>query len=139
MPGRCWAGPSPRPLIHSALPCRRYTRTWSWSPASSRSPSATKVVIEHPFGHTQPAWGAVILGGPALFLVGRAILEYEVFGRVSRDRVVGILVLAATSPATIFLPPVLVAAAAALVLAGIAVSDAAHARRRPPEPPSPPG
>ncbi|MET8311963.1 low temperature requirement protein A, partial [Micromonospora sp. NPDC005173] len=94
---------------------------------------------EHPFGHTPPAWVAVILGGPALFLAGRAIFEYEVFGRVSRDRVAGVLVLAAISPATIFLPPMLVAAAAALVLAGIAVSDAARARRRPPEPPSPPG
>ncbi|MET8312064.1 low temperature requirement protein A, partial [Micromonospora sp. NPDC005173] len=94
---------------------------------------------EHPFGHTPPAWVAVILGGPALFLAGRAIFEYAVFGRVSRDRVAGVLVLAAVSPATIFLPPVLVAAAAALVLAGIAVSDAARARRRPPEPPSPPG
>ncbi|MET8835721.1 low temperature requirement protein A [Micromonospora sp. NPDC004540] len=98
-----------------------------------------ELVIEHPFGHTPPAWAAVIFGGPALFLAGRAIFEYVVFGRVSRDRVAGVLVLAAISPATIFLPPVLVAAAAALVLAAIAVTDAAHARGRPPEPPSPPG
>ncbi|MGS2613632.1 low temperature requirement protein A [Micromonospora sp. LZ34] len=98
-----------------------------------------ELVIEDPFGHTQPAWVAVILGGPALFLAGRATFEYVVFGRVSRDLVAGVLVLAAISPATIFLPPVLVAAAAALVLAGIAVSDAARARGRPPEPPSPPG
>ncbi|MEV4659281.1 low temperature requirement protein A [Micromonospora sp. NPDC049301] len=98
-----------------------------------------ELVIEHPFGHTQPAWVAVILGGPALFLAGRAAFEYTVFGRVSRNRVAGVLLLAAISPATIFLPPVLVAAAAALVLAGIAVSDAARARGRPPEPPSPPG
>ncbi|MFE9694746.1 low temperature requirement protein A [Micromonospora sp. NPDC005806] len=98
-----------------------------------------EVVIAHPFGHTPPAWVAVILGGPALFLTGRAIFEYAVFGRVSRDRMAGVLVLAAVSPAMIFLPPVLVAAAAALVLAGIAVSDAARARGRPPEPPSPPG
>lgn len=87
-----------------------------------------QLVIEHPFGHTQPAWVAVILGGPVLFLAGRAIFEYAVFGRVSRDCVAGVLVLAAISPATIFLPPVLVAAAAALVLAGIAVADAARAR-----------
>ncbi|RQW91451.1 low temperature requirement protein A [Micromonospora globispora] len=98
-----------------------------------------ELVITHPFGHAQPAWIAVILGGPALFLAGRAIFEYAVFGRVSRNRVAGVLVLAAMSPAMIFLPPVLVAAAAALVLAGIAVSDAARARGRPPEPPSPPG
>jgi low temperature requirement protein LtrA len=98
-----------------------------------------ELIIEHPFEHTQPAWIAVILGGPALFIAGRAIFEYEVFGRISRNRVAGVLVLAAVSPATIFLPPVLVAAAAAVVLAVIAVSDAARARGRPPEPPSPPG
>jgi low temperature requirement protein LtrA len=98
-----------------------------------------ELVIEHPLGHTPPAWITVILGGPALFLAGRGMFEYTVFGRVSRNRVAGVLVLAAISPATIFLPPVLVAAAAALVLAGIAVSDAARARGRPPEPPSPPG
>ncbi|RZU75098.1 low temperature requirement protein LtrA [Micromonospora kangleipakensis] len=98
-----------------------------------------ELIIDHPLEHTPPAWAAVILGGPALFLAGRAILEYEVFGRVSRNRVAGILVLAAISPATILLPPVLVAAAAALVLAAVAVSDAARARGRPPEPPSPPG
>ncbi|MFF0370622.1 low temperature requirement protein A [Micromonospora sp. NPDC005087] len=98
-----------------------------------------ELIIEHPSGHTQPTWIAVILGGPALFLAGRAIFEYAVFGRVSRNRVAGVLMLAAISPATIFLPPVLVAGAAALVLAGIAVSDTARARGRPPEPPSPPG
>jgi low temperature requirement protein LtrA len=87
------------------------------------------LVIVHPFGHTQPAWIAVILGGPALFLAGRAILEYAVFGRISPDRVIGVLVLAAISPATIFLPPVLVAVAAALVLSGVAIADAARARR----------
>ncbi|MEH1055990.1 low temperature requirement protein A [Micromonospora sp. CPCC 206171] len=98
-----------------------------------------ELVIEHPLGHTPPAWITVILGGPALFLAGRAIFEYEVFGRVSRSRPIGVLVLAATSPAAFFLPPLLVAMAPALVLAGIAASDTARARGRPPEQPSPPG
>jgi len=78
-------------------------------------------------------------GGPALFLAGRALFEYEVFGRVSRSRLIGFGVLAAISPAMIIVPPLVVASAAALVLTGIAVSDAARARGRPPEPPSPPG
>ncbi|SCL18128.1 Low temperature requirement protein LtrA [Micromonospora rhizosphaerae] len=98
-----------------------------------------ELVIAHPFGHTPPAWIAVILGGPALYLAGRASFEYAVFGRVSRSRPIGVLVLAALTPAMLPLPPVVVAAAAALVLTGIAISDAARARGRPPEPPSPPG
>jgi low temperature requirement protein LtrA len=97
-----------------------------------------ELVIESPFGHTQPAWIAVILGGPALFLAGRAMFEYTVFGRVSRSRPIGVLLLAAVSPAAIFLPPLVAAIAPALVLAGIAVSDATRTRGRPSEPPSPP-
>ena len=96
------------------------------------------LVIRHPFEHTQPAWIAVILGGPALFLAGRAILEYAVFSRVSADRAIGIVALAAISPAMIRTPPLVVALAATVVLAGVAVADAARARRRPAEPPSPP-
>ncbi|SCL20002.1 Low temperature requirement protein LtrA [Micromonospora rhizosphaerae] len=98
-----------------------------------------ELVIEHPLGHTPSVWIIVILGGPALFLAGRGMFEYEVFGRVSRSRPIGVLVLAAISPAAFFLPPLLVAMAPALVLAGIAISDAARARGRPPEQPSPPG
>jgi low temperature requirement protein LtrA len=97
-----------------------------------------ELVIKHPSGHTQPAWIAVVLGGPALFVAGRAILEYTVFGRVSRDRVIGVLVLAAIAPAAMLAPPLIVALAATAVLAGIAVADTARARRYPAEPPSPP-
>jgi low temperature requirement protein LtrA len=97
-----------------------------------------ELIIRHPLEHTRAASIAVILGGPALFLAGRAILEYTVFGRVSTDRVIGLLVLAAISPAMILAPPLLVALAAAVVLVGIAIADAAHARHHPAEPPSPP-
>lgn len=98
-----------------------------------------ELVIAHPFGHTQPAWIAVILGGPALFLAGRALLEYTVFGRVSRDRPIGLLVLGALTPAMLHVSPLMVAIAATAVLAGIAIADATRARGHPPEPPSPPG
>jgi low temperature requirement protein LtrA len=98
-----------------------------------------ELVIAHPFGQTRPAWTAVILGGPALFLAGRAIFEYAVFARVSRDRPIGLLVLAAAAPATLHLPPLFAAIAATAVLAGVAIADASRARRQPPEAPSPPG
>jgi low temperature requirement protein LtrA len=97
-----------------------------------------ELVIAHPLGHTDPAWIAVILGGPALFIAGRALFQYGVFGRVSRSRVIGVFVLAALSPAMILVPPLAVAIAATLVLAMIAVIDAAVTRGRPLEQPSPP-
>jgi low temperature requirement protein LtrA len=96
-----------------------------------------ELVITHPAGYIQPAWIAVILGGPALFLAGRSIFEYAVFSRVSPDRVIGILVLAAVSPVMVFAPPLLAALTAAVVLAGVAIVDTARARRHPDEPPSP--
>ncbi|MBQ0893997.1 low temperature requirement protein A [Micromonospora sp. U56] len=97
-----------------------------------------ELVIEHPFGRTDSAWIGVILGGPVLFLAGRALFEYAVFARVSRSRLIGALVLAGISPAMILLPPLAVAITAAVVLAGIATSDGLRAKGRPPEPPSPP-
>jgi low temperature requirement protein LtrA len=89
------------------------------------------LVIEHPLGHTEPLWVAVILGGPALFIVGRAGFERVVFNRVSRDRVIGLLVLVALAPVMPFVTPLAVATAGMAVLAGIAIVDAASGRGRP--------
>jgi hypothetical protein len=56
------------------------------------------------------------------------------------SRTAPLLALAAAAPATLFLPPLLGATAATVILAAVAIADAAHARRRPPElPSSPPG
>lgn len=93
-----------------------------------------ELVIAHPLGHTPAAWGLVILGGPALFLAGRAVLQYAVFDRVSLDRPIGVLVLAALTPVTVHVPPLLAAAAATAVLAGVAIADEARTWGRPAEP-----
>jgi low temperature requirement protein LtrA len=98
-----------------------------------------ELVIAHPSGHTHLAWIAVVFGGPGLFLAGRAIFEYAVFNRVSRNRWIGLLALAALTPVMLHSPPLIVAIAATAVLTGIAASDTARPRRRPPETPSPPG
>jgi low temperature requirement protein LtrA len=97
-----------------------------------------ELVLTHPLGHSHPAWVAVILGGPALFLAGRSIFEYTVFARVSPDRPIGFLVLVALIPATLHTPPLVSAAAGAVVLLGIAIVDKSRAIRSPAETPSPP-
>ncbi|MFC0505794.1 low temperature requirement protein A [Micromonospora costi] len=89
-------------------------------------------------GRTPPAWLAVILGGPALFLAGRAAFEYEVFSRVSYSRPGALLALLTIAPLLIFLPPVFSSLGAMLVLAGVAVADARRSWGRPPEAPLPP-
>ncbi|MGS2616759.1 low temperature requirement protein A [Micromonospora sp. LZ34] len=88
------------------------------------------LVLTRQFGETPASWVAVILGGPALFLVGRALLDYTVFGRVSRSRIAGLLLLAAGAPAMSLLPPVLVALLAMTVLALIAAANLVSTRRR---------
>ncbi len=98
-----------------------------------------ELIITHPLGHTASAWVVVILVGPAVFLVGRATFEYAVFGRVSLPRTLGALALVALTPAMRPVPPLAVATTAAVILAGVAVADAARTRRLPAEQPSPPG
>jgi low temperature requirement protein LtrA len=97
-----------------------------------------ELAITRPYGHIQPAWIAVILGGPTIFLVGRSVFEYAVFSRVSWDRVLGITVLGAISPAMLRTSPLLASLAATIVLAGIAAIDEIHVWRHPGEPPRPP-
>jgi low temperature requirement protein LtrA len=97
-----------------------------------------KVVIDDPGGAMTPAWSAILLGGPAVFLIGRARFEYEVFGRVSPNRLVGLTVLAGLSLVMLHLPLLIVQLCAALVLGGIAAHDTWRSRARRPEAPKPP-
>ncbi|MFI5929726.1 low temperature requirement protein A [Micromonospora sp. NPDC051543] len=97
-----------------------------------------ELYISEPFGHLPAAWLIAILGGPALFLAGRAALEYQVFDRISRSRTAGLLALALLVPVTLALPPLPAGAAAALVLLGVAAVDTRRSRDRPREASMPP-
>ncbi|MCG5443269.1 low temperature requirement protein A [Micromonospora sp. NIE79] len=98
----------------------------------------SRLVVTRPLGETPPPWAAVILGGPALYLIGRGVLDFTVFGRISRSRSAGLVLLAAVAPATPVLPPVLVALLAMTVLLLIAVANLVSTRRhaRTPAPPT---
>ncbi|MFD6683593.1 MULTISPECIES: low temperature requirement protein A [Micromonospora] len=100
--------------------------------------SGFHLVLHEPTGRTPPAWLAVILGGPALFLVGRASFEYEVFSRVSWSRPGGVLALLTIAPALLYLPPVFASLGGLLVLVGVAYADFRRSHGKPPEAPSPP-
>ncbi|GAA5178510.1 low temperature requirement protein A [Rugosimonospora acidiphila] len=94
-------------------------------------------LIGHPTAQLTPSVIILVLGGPALFLAGRARFEYEVFTRVSPSRLAGLLALAATAAAIRLLTPLIAGGVSALILVGIAVADAVRARRGRPERPSP--
>ncbi len=66
-----------------------------------------------------------------MFLVGRAALDYATFSRVSRSRLVGVVLLAATVPATRHLPAIGVAPVTAAVLCQL-VRVVADSPRAPP-------
>ncbi|MFI6231143.1 low temperature requirement protein A [Micromonospora echinospora] len=97
-----------------------------------------ELAIEHPLEHPEAAWIAMILGGPLLFLAGRARFEYEVFGRVSRSRWIAMAALLAPGWMLLHNPLLFSAGTAAAVLLAVAVADARRAYRRPPEPAAPP-
>jgi len=65
----------------------------------------------------------VILGGPALFLLGHAIFKRIIFGVLSPTRVAGLVALALLVPLAQVASRLELAAAAALVLVGVAVWD----------------
>ncbi|MEV4825681.1 low temperature requirement protein A [Micromonospora sp. NPDC049274] len=97
-----------------------------------------ELFITEPRGHLPAAWLIAILGGPALFLAGRSALEYQVFARVSRSRLAGLLALGLLVPVTVHLEPLTAGATAAVVLVAVAVGDARRSRQRPAETPRPP-
>jgi low temperature requirement protein LtrA len=97
-----------------------------------------ELFITHPLGSGEPVWLFAILGGPVLFLAGRTPFEFQVFGRVSPSRVVGLVLLGALAPALMWVPPLAAGGAAATVLLAIACVDARRAHGRPPELPAPP-
>ncbi|MEU8258197.1 low temperature requirement protein A [Micromonospora inaquosa] len=99
---------------------------------------SSHLVLGRPSGETPASWAAVILGAPALFLVGRGVLDYTVFGRVSRSRLGGLVLLAGLAPVTPLLPPVGVAVLAMTVLALIAAANLLSTRlhARVPAPPT---
>ncbi|MER7334610.1 MULTISPECIES: low temperature requirement protein A [unclassified Micromonospora] len=89
--------------------------------------------------YTYPPWLTMITGGPVIFLAGRARLEYLVFTRVSRRRIIGITLLLIPTPLLSHTPPLTAASLAALALLLVAALDKRHARQRPPEHPNPAG
>jgi low temperature requirement protein LtrA len=92
-----------------------------------------ELVIDHPFGHLDPAWLSLVFGGPALFLAARSRLEYDVYGRVSLSRLIGLVTLAALAAVMLRLPPLVATITATLVLTGIALRDTILAWKHPAE------
>ena len=87
------------------------------------------LLIHHPLGATPPAGLAAMLGGPALFLVGRVAFERQLYARFAWPRLVAIGLLVLLVPALWRAPPLVVGGVAAAVLVGVAAADTIRGRR----------
>jgi low temperature requirement protein LtrA len=90
-----------------------------------------ELVIAHPYGQPRPTWLVFVVGGPVLFLIARVRLEYEIFGRVSRSRMIGLVALLLVTAALARWAPMVGLSVVAGVLALVALLDALRSRRRP--------
>ncbi|MFI6779627.1 low temperature requirement protein A [Micromonospora sp. NPDC050276] len=93
--------------------------------------AGTALVIDDPLRPAHPAWGAIMLGGPALFLVGRGMLAYTVFSRVSWTRPIGIILIGLLAPTFPVLPQLTIAALITFILLGVALADSLNFGIRP--------
>lgn len=75
-----------------------------------------KLIIAHPSGNTPWSWLAVIIGGPALFLLGRAHFGYVVFGHLSLPRIFGLAGLGVLVPVLRLTTPLIAGTVVAVVL-----------------------
>jgi low temperature requirement protein LtrA len=81
---------------------------------------ADEFVLAHPTGHTEMKTVAVVVGGPALYLIGNLLFKRTIWGRLPLSHLVGLGLLALLAPAALFAPPLALGAAVTLVLVIVA-------------------
>ncbi|MGN9806026.1 low temperature requirement protein A [Micromonospora sp. L32] len=86
-------------------------------------------IIDHPTERPHDTMTALILGGTALFLVGRATLDHEVLGRIPLSHVVGVVVAVALAPAAPHLSNLVLGFGAIIVLLGVAAVEFVRRQR----------
>ena len=82
-----------------------------------------ELVLEHLHGHLEGTAAALVLGGPALFLLGHAVFKALVWRVVSWPRVAGVAVLAAGGLAARHVSGLVLAGGVLAVLVAVAAAD----------------
>jgi low temperature requirement protein LtrA len=90
--------------------------------------TSTDLVTTEPLAEGRPAWTVVIVGGPALFLLGSSLFDV-VLRRLFRPRLIALGVLVVAGPALNFLPALVIAIVTTLVLLAAFVGEVAMRRR----------
>jgi low temperature requirement protein LtrA len=80
-----------------------------------------ELVLHHPGGHADAKTAAVILGGPALFVLGNSLFKWLSAPYAPLSHTVGLVLLALLAPASPALTPLALSAAANAVLIAVAL------------------
>jgi low temperature requirement protein LtrA len=80
-----------------------------------------ELVLSHPSGHTDASTAAVLLSGPALYLLGNLLFKRATANRPAFSHLVGLGLLALLVPASLSLQPLTLAALTTAVLMVVAV------------------
>jgi low temperature requirement protein LtrA len=98
---------------------------------------ADELILVHPTGHTDFATAIVVLGGPALYLLGSSLFKRTIYGRFPLSHMAGMVLLALLAPVAPMASPLAFAAIATLVLVLVAIWETCSFRPRGAEPGSP--
>jgi low temperature requirement protein LtrA len=82
-----------------------------------------EIAIAHPGDEVSMAEAALILGGPALYLVGHSLFKLAVWGHLSPSRASGVLALVALVPLAAMSSALVLTIAATAVLVGVVLWD----------------
>ena len=88
-----------------------------------------EIAIAHPGQEVSTGEAALILGGPALYLVGHSLFKLALWRHLSRSRLAGILALGALVPLAVVAPALMLITAATAVLLGVVIWDLLIERR----------
>jgi low temperature requirement protein LtrA len=86
--------------------------------------AADELTIAHPSDGVTVATTALILGGPALYLVGSALFKLALWDRLPRSRLIAICALGALVPVAVGSSALVLLVAVTLVLVAVALWDA---------------
>ena len=91
-----------------------------------------ELVLAHPTGHTDLKTAAILLSGPALYLLGNFLFKQATTkGRTALSHLIGLLLLAAVAPLSLVVQPLAFSAATTAVLVLVAVWETLSLRPRP--------
>jgi low temperature requirement protein LtrA len=90
---------------------------------------ADEIVLAHPSGHVDMEALAVILGGPAVYIVGNILFKRATANRIPLSHLVGCCLLIALVPAGFVVSPLLLGAGAAAALVVVAAWETTSLRR----------